>query len=702
MSGPQPGIRAAHVLLWVERPRDLRYRTGCQLSMIAPRRLPESGSLEQTVSGVFSESGLLSRSPDFEYRPGQQAMAEAVAAALEHGEPLVVEAGTGVGKSLAYLVPAALHAVQEGRKAVISTHTINLQEQLLTKDVPIVQKLFPDRVRAVLLKGRQNYVCPSRLERAMEGAGDLFTSSETEELRALWTWCQTTRDGTLTDIPFSPSPRVWSQVCSEAHACTVKRCGPTGRCFYQEVRKRIGDSDIVVLNHTLFFTLLSQVEDFGVGEDGFLFPDDFVVFDEAHTLENVAARQLGLLLSQGGLRFDIQRLYNPRTKKGLFALARSAEGVRSVAHLLDEVAAFFRSVEGECGFRGPSREFRVRRPGLVTDSLTGPLLAVQQLAGEAAEEVKREGARSELQELARRLRDARATVARFLDHDLEDHVYWVERGGEGRGEGSLSLNAAPVDVAGQLRRVLFGEGKTAVLTSATLGTGDDELLFFRRRVGALGARALKIGSPFDYDRQMKLYVVRSMPEPAARDYPDALARWIAHFLAESDARAFVLFTSYRQMIDSANRLEGFVRERGWTFLVQGRGIARHRMLEEFRDSGRGVLFGTDSFWTGVDVPGEALTNVVITRLPFAVPDHPLTASRLERIEQDGGNPFVEYSVPEAVLKLRQGIGRLIRSRRDRGIAAILDPRILTKPYGRTFLGALPVRPQVVEGEGLAF
>ncbi|CAN5128269.1 helicase C-terminal domain-containing protein [soil metagenome] len=675
--------------------------------MIAFREDLEPVPLAARVAEIFSETGALSRSRDFEYRREQQAMAIGVAEALVRSRPLVAEAGTGVGKSLAYLVPAALMAAEQKRKAVISTHTINLQEQLIHKDIPIVQKLFPHIVaggaggaeggglRAVLLKGRQNYVCPNRLDRAMAGAGDLFTSSESEELKAIWNWSQRTADGSLSDLGFSPSMKVWSQVSSEAHVCTAKHCGLTGRCFYQEIRKRVAAAQVVVLNHTLFFTLLSQVEEFGAGRGDFLFQDDFVVLDEAHTLENIAARQLGLNLSQSGLRFQIQRLFNAKTKKGLLLQAKSAKGVRAATTLLDALNHFFADVEMACTFRPPAREFRVRQPGLIQDSLSGALLEVQEQVAEASDRAATEPLKLELQEMGRRMRDARAAVRSFLDQDLDGHVYWVEQTGNERAP-ALAVCASPVDMASVLEKVLFGKGKTAILTSATLGTGDAGLTYFRKRVGAGQVEPLQIGSPFDYERQMRLFAVRSMPEPSSKDYPEALAKWIPHFLDMSEGRAFVLFTSYRQMVATAEALEPFMSSRGWTLLVQGKGMPRHQLIESFKGDISSVLFGTDSFWTGVDVPGEALSNVIVTRLPFAVPDHPVTAARLELIASQGRNPFMEFSVPEAVLKLRQGIGRLIRSTKDSGIAVILDNRVITKVYGRVFLSALPVKIEVIE------
>ena len=428
-----------------------------------------------------------------------------------------------------------------------------------------------------------------------------------------------------------------------------------------------------------------------------------MVFDEAHTLENIAARQLGLRVAQSSVRFDAQRLYNPRTRKGLFAMARSAEGIKAVAALLDMMDMFFAEVEARCTFRGPAREYRVHDTELVEDTISGALLEVEKVAKTASEDAKSEAAAAELNEMARRMRSARAGVQAFLDQGLDEHVYWVERTGGGDwGASSIVLNAAPVDVSEVLERLLFREGRECILTSATLGVGDANLNYFRQRVGAMRARALQIGSPFDYPSQMKLYIAKEMPMPNDKLYSEALHRWIAYFLKKSDGRAFVLFTSYRQMADAADALGGFLEENDWTLLQQGKGKPRHRLIAEFREDTHSVLFGTDSFWTGVDVPGEALSNVIVTRLPFAVPDHPLTAARLEQIEENGGNPFMEYSVPEAVLKLRQGIGRLIRSSHDEGIAVILDNRVLTKRYGSVFVKALPVPPEIVEGQGFDY
>ena len=688
--------------------------------------------VEETTT-MFSDSGLLSKAKNFEFRAEQQQMAVEVAESLKKSRHLIVEAGTGVGKSLAYLIPAILHAVSQNKKAVISTHTINLQEQLTEKDLPMLKQILPVDFSFTMLKGRGNYLCTRRLQRARQQAANLLSSPEMEELKRITDWAKETTDGSLSDFDITPDPKVWDLVCSERGLCSTKLCGHNSdfskigqTCFYQRARSRILSADVLVLNHSLFFSLLGDDgrEDDAPNEDeGVLFNNDFVILDEAHNVGHVASKHMGMSVSSGQVRFNLQRLWNPKTGKGLLGLLRSGKATRMVEDAEAAMEQFFGELEVACDELSEQqaksktyganksaswKELRVRRAELIDDSLTLPLQRVREALVQLRDETDDADTGQELAEFNRRVGELREGVLLFLSQASQEHVYWVEK--SGKANTTLSLNAAPIDVAVHLRRRLFRCSSPVILTSATLALSDvhsektgqskparggNPLDYFAGLIGAEAVRAVQVGSPFDYEQQMKLFIAGKMPDPREPEFRDAVAKQIRHFVNLSDGGAFVLFTNFRLMRELAEELEGFFRERGIECLVQGAGVPRSTMLERFKADERSVLFGTDSFWQGVDVPGDALRNVIITRLPFMVPDHPLVEAQIEAIEARNGNAFMEFSLPVAVLKFRQGVGRLIRTRSDNGMVVVLDNRVLTKRYGQIFLKSLPSCPTEV-------
>ncbi|MBI5368207.1 MAG: ATP-dependent DNA helicase [Planctomycetes bacterium] len=640
------------------------------------------------LAELLGPDGPIARAhPAFEVRPEQLQMMQAVERALAEGRHLLVEAGTGVGKTFAYLLPFIRHAVARERPVAVSTHTINLQEQLLHQDVPFLQATVPWKFTAALGKGRSNYLCRRRFDLAREQLR--LDPVERDEMRLLEDWIEQTPEGSRSDLPFEPHESVWSQVSSERDNCMGKRSPHFDECFYQAAMRRLRSASLLVLNHNLTFSDLA-LREAGVS---YLPECEVAVLDEAHTLPEVAHRHFGIELSSTQLRFYLQGLYHPERRKGFLAdrgtdAARRAVVDAAVAAngYFDRAAHWLRGNAADGG--------RVRAIGEIPDSLSGPLQTLADRLEELLVAAPDEAEQFEIQSHWRKASACAAAVEDFSRQEAQESVYWVEEAARAR---RVTIRASPIDVGPTLRRLVFGRFKTCVLTSATLGIGRNRSLdYAKRALGIEDALELAVGSPFDYQNQAVLYLSRSLPAPGENGYLEALAQAVDRHVRRSRGRAFVLFTNLEHMRRVHELVAPGLEECGVPVLLQGDGLGRHQMIDRFKQQVGSVLFGVDSFWQGVDVPGEALENVIITKMPFPVPNEPLVAAKCEAIEARGGNAFLDFLLPEAIIKLRQGFGRLIRRKTDHGSVAILDSRLLRKRYGRTVLDSLPECPRVVE------
>src|SRR5579863_3517718 len=633
---------------------------------MAKKAAAAAKSEDVTIEGIFGTGGLLeSRHPGYEFRSSQLAMAEIVDEAFQKHQHAVIEAGTGTGKTLAYLIPA----IRSGRRVVISTATKSLQEQLFNKDVPFLQKHFAPNLKAALMKGRNNFLCRTKVNQ-IDGQAVLKGIDEVDWFSQIRDWGKLTETGDRSELTFLPDDaELWHRIDARSDLCTGQKCPEFQRCFITAMHQRAQEADLIIVNHHLFFADLAiRQEDFGS-----ILPEySAVVFDEAHEIEDVASDYFGRQLSS----YRFEELARDTDNMLRVLQIDAAPLRRHLTRLRERARSFFE--------RFPEREGRypfgpAERHAFLDSS--------REEYGELASAVKRAEAElsaltpkpEEVIAMARRAAETRRELAFLMESEEKSYVYWYERRGRG-----VFLAATPIDVSEILREKLFERFDTVVLTSATLAVGG-RFDYLKQRLGVMPANETVLPQEFDYPEQALLYLPPALPDVRNPGFAASAADEIARLLEISRGRAFCLFTSYVQMRDIFERVSTGVK---FPLLLQGT-APRSILLDRFRSTLNAVLFDTSSFWQGVDVPGAQLSCVIIDKLPFAVPSDPIVAARVRALEEDGRNAFAEYQIPEAVLALKQGFGRLIRSKTDRGILSILDNRIRRMQYGKIFLESLP-------------
>ncbi|MGB2889823.1 MAG: helicase C-terminal domain-containing protein [Candidatus Acidiferrales bacterium] len=630
------------------------------------KRAEEAKPEAITMTGIFGPGGILAkRLLTYERRPSQLEMAEIVEEAFRQHSHALIEAGTGTGKTLAYLIPA----IRSGRRVVISTATKSLQEQLFHKDVPFIQKHFAPDLKVALMKGRNNFLCRQKVHQ-LDGQPMLKGIDEIEWFQQIQQWEKVTETGDRAELTFLPDDSdLWSLIDARRETCTGQKCPEFQRCFLTAMRQRAQEADLIIVNHHLFFADLAIRQD----DFGSILPEySAVIFDEAHEIEDVASDYFGRQVSS----YRFEELARDAEQVLRLLQISSTELRKVIARLRERSRSFFEAFperEGRFPFEPPERAGFLEQHREGYDELAR---GVKRLETELAALPSKP---EELLGIARRAAELRRELAFLLESNERNYVYWFERRGKG-----VFLAATPIDVSQILRERLFERFDTVLLTSATLAVGS-RFDFLKQRLGLDAAKERVLPPEFDFRNQALLYIPRALPDVRHTTFPARAAEEISRILAISEGRAFCLFTSYAQMREVYERVS---KKANFPLLLQGT-APRTILLDRFRTTPNAVLFATSSFWQGVDVPGAQLSCVIIDRLPFAVPSDPIVAARVRALQEDGRNAFAEYQVPEAVLALKQGFGRLIRSKSDRGILAILDNRIRRMHYGKIFLESLP-------------
>ena len=634
-----------------------------------------------SIYKYLGPGGSVERSMEaFESRPQQLEMAQAIGNAFDQGNHLMIEAGTGTGKSLAYLIPAVLWATKNNKKVVISTYTKTLQQQILNHDIPFLQKCLGISFRYSLCVGHNNYLSLRRLERARQTG--LFQGNDSRQVDFISKWSKETTAGLRGELPFEVMPSVWEDVGRQKELCLGNRCPTYETCFYFKARRKWFASHILIVNHHLFFA--------NIASGGGVLPRfDGIIFDEAQNIEETATRFLGLDVSNDTLFYFLDRLYNPKNQKGILS---SLDTDRSLLHIEQKIvqvrqtaALLFNKIFESFGHCGRSQ--RLYKPMNISNTLYNPLRELQESLILLGSSLESDEDQLEIGGAATHCLEFNESLETFLEQRSKGFVYWLEIGNKRKNrQQRIQMRGVPIDISLQMQDHVFAKTERITMTSATLST-NNSFEFVNRRIGFKPQEEVILESPFNYAEQTIIYIPSDMLEPIEepKKYYKALSHRIIDLIELSGGRTFILFTSY----DSLNRvhLELESSSLNYPLLKQGELSAR-AMIEKFKRK-PSVILGTNSFWQGIDIPGNALQSVIITKLPFDVPSEPIIQARIEELSKMGVNPFLHYQLPRAILQLKQGFGRLIRKKVDRGVVSLLDPRIVNRSYGKQFIDSLP-------------